>query len=130
MPKTSKPTDEEKVAAYMQQLQHPLIPEIEMLRDIIKSSDAAIGERIKWNAPSYYYAGEDMVTFNLRDTSQVHLIFHHPTIESISSKILEGDYKGRRMSYFKNGKEIEDAKKEIIKVLKKIIINIARNREN
>ena len=90
MPKTSKPTDKEKVAAYMQQLQHPLIPEIEMLRDIIRSSDAAIGERIKWNAPSYYYAGEDMVTFNLRDTSQVHLIFHHPTIESISSKILAG----------------------------------------
>ena len=43
--------------------------------------------------------------------------------------LLEGDYKGKRMNYFKNGKEIEDAQKEIVKVLKKIIINIARNRE-
>ena len=124
MSKASKPTDKELVIAYMQKLQHPLIGEIEMLRDIIKSSDAGIGERIKWNAPSYYYSGEDMVTFNLRDTSQVHLIFHHPTIESISSKILEGDYKGRRMSYFKNEREIEASKKEIVSVLKKIIYNI------
>jgi hypothetical protein len=124
MPKASKPNDQEQVIAYMKQLQHPLIREIEMLRDIIKSSDAAIGERIKWNAPSYYYVGEDMVTFNLRDTSQVHLIFHHPTIESISSIILEGDYKGRRMSYFKNEKEIENAQQEIVNVLKKIIKNI------
>ena len=94
------------------------------MRDIIKSSDAQIGERIKWNAPSYYFSGEDKVTFNLPDLTQVHLIFHHPTIEMVHSKILEGDYKGRRMSYFKNEKEIENAQQEIINVLKKIIKKI------
>ena len=119
MPKATKPTDQDLVITYMQKLNHPLIEEVELLRDIIKSSNSGIGERIKWNAPSYYFEGEDMVTFNLRDKSQVHLVFHHPCIESIQSSILEGEYNGRRMSYFNNEKEIVAARKEITGVIKK-----------
>lgn len=119
--KTTKPSDAEKVAEYMEQTEHPLKKEIEALRKIIKSADPAIKERIKWNAPSYY-AKEDIVTFNLRTNDHVHLVWHHSKIESFSSPVLEGDLKGRRMSYFKNMKQVNENKEEIRSILKKLTL--------
>lgn len=94
-----KNTDAEIVAEYMQQLNHPLKIEIEVLRKIINNANPAKSERIKWNAPSYY-AKEDFLTFNHCMTDKVHLIFHHAKITEINSPILEGDHKDRRMVYF------------------------------
>ncbi len=51
-------SDEEKVNEYMSKLDHPLKAEIEAVRKIIKGADKKIAERIKWNAPSYYYMKE------------------------------------------------------------------------
>ncbi len=58
--------------------------EIEAVRTIIKNADSKMLERIKWNAPSYYYK-EDLVTFNPRATKHVHLVFHHAAIVKIKS---------------------------------------------
>ncbi len=113
-------TDTEKVAEYMKALEHPLKKEMNALRKILQESDSRISERIKWNAPSYYYK-EDIVTFNHRDTRRVHLIFHHPSIEKIKSPLLEGDYKGRRMCYFGGMKEVNEAKKELLRIMKETI---------
>jgi hypothetical protein len=121
--KALKKTDAEQVAEFMKKLKHPLQSEIEALRSILKSAHKNIGERIKWNAPSYYYK-EDMVTFNPRATEYVHLIFHHPSIEKIKSLLLEGDYKGRRMTYFKSMTDIASGKKELLRVLKELIAYI------
>lgn len=118
-----KKTDAEKVSEFMDALEHPLKQEIEAVRAIIKSVDSRIGERIKWNAPSYYYK-EDMVTFHLRATEHVHLVFHHPSIETISSPLLQGDYKGRRMAYFKNMAEVRQGEEELKRVLKRLVANI------
>lgn len=124
VPKTRvKLTDAELVTAYMDALKHPLRAEIEAVRTIIKSTDSRIKERIKWNAPSYYYK-DDMVTFNPRATEHVHLVFHHPTIEDIPSPLLEGDYKGRRMAYFTTMKDVKTNKKELVSVLKALIGNV------
>src|SRR5689334_8979559 len=87
--KTAKPSDEEHVANYMRDLKHPLKAEMEELRKIIKGVDKRIGERIKWNAPSYYYV-QDMVTFgpsrpNAPNGNKLLLVFHHPLIVQISS---------------------------------------------
>src|SRR5262245_54792288 len=101
--------DEQKVAEFMRKLSHPLLKEMEELRTILKSTVKGVGERIKWNAPSYYYT-DDIVTFNPRATQHVHLVFHHPSVEKIKSPLLEGDYKGRRMAYFSNMNEIKAAK--------------------
>lgn len=118
-----KKSDEEKVAEYMDRLDHPLKREIEAVRAIIKSVDSGIGERIKWNAPSYYYR-EDMVTFHLRATEHVHLVFHHPSIETIASPLLQGEYKGRRMAYFKTMEEVRQGEEELKRVLKRLVANI------
>lgn len=115
-----KISDADKVSEFMDTLEHPLKKEIEALRDIIKNANSKIAERIKWAAPSYYYK-EDLVTFNPRDQSLVHLIFHHPNIEKISSPILEGNYVSRRMTYLRNMDEIEANKPEIERILNQLV---------
>lgn len=115
-------TDADIVEEYMSKFKHPLKGEIEEVRTIIKQSNKGVAERIKWNAPSYYYI-EDMVTFNHRDEKRVHLIFHHPYIEKMKSPLLEGEgkYKGRRMTYFKDMKEVKAGKKELMRVINELI---------
>ena len=120
MTKKVKPTDAEQVTAYMEKLVHPLKEEMEAVRTIIKTSDKSIQERIKWNAPSYYTSA-DMVTFNHRSPEYVHLIFHHPMIVKIKSALLEGDYKDRRMVYFRSMKEVNASKKEMQRIIKELV---------
>ena len=113
-------TDEEKVLLYMNSLKHPLKSEMEAVRNIIKKADARINERIKWNAPSYYYK-DDMVTFNAWAKDNVHLVFHHPFIVKIKSPSLEGDYDSRRMMYFNDMKEVKKKKSELQRIIRELI---------
>ncbi|NBB19003.1 DUF1801 domain-containing protein [Runella sp. CRIBMP] len=120
-PTTPKKTDEEKVSEYMHLLEHPLKAEINALRAIIMAAHPALRERIKWNAPSYYYEGVDLVTFNLRMTQKVHLVFHHAAIVNISSAMLEGNYKDRRMMYFNNMAEVEIHRAELQRIMVELV---------
>jgi uncharacterized protein YdeI (YjbR/CyaY-like superfamily) len=90
--------DAEKVNEFMNKLEHPLKTEIEAVRKIIMNANSKIQERIKWNAPSYYFK-KDMAAFNPRAKDYVHLIFifHDGIMINDRSGILEGDYKDRRM---------------------------------
>lgn len=114
-----KPGDAEKVARYMDAFTHPLKKEMEAVREIIKNSNAGIGERIKWNAPSYYYI-DDIVTFGPIKSDKILLVFHHPFIEKVRSKILAGDYKGRRLVYLDSMKAIRANKKELERIINEI----------
>lgn len=114
-----KRTDVEIVKDYMDKLLHPLKKEIDAVRKIIKSNKK-ISERIKWNAPSYYYK-EDLVTFNPRNQKQVHLVFHNETIVGITSVLLEGNYKDRRMIYFDSMAAINKSKKELEKIINEYV---------
>lgn len=113
-------TDAEKVTVYMQELEHPLKVEIEALRLIIKETDSRITERIKWKAPSYF-CKEDFLTFNHRMRDKVHLIFHNDAIPKVSSAILEGDYKDRRMVYFKDMTDVLAKKAELQRVIVELL---------
>jgi hypothetical protein len=64
------------VDAYMAALDHPLKGVVEAVRTALIGSDSAIGEQIKWNAPSFTWQGEDRVTFNIRPNAPLLLIFH------------------------------------------------------
>jgi uncharacterized protein YdhG (YjbR/CyaY superfamily) len=110
-------TDE--VNTFMQQLEHPLKAEIEAVRAIIKANHK-IAERIKWNAPSFFYT-DDLATIHVKARQHVHLIFHHPAIVKIKSTLLEGDYKDRRMMYFENMKEVKARKKELTRIIKELV---------
>lgn len=109
-----------EVNAFMQELDHPLKAEIEAVRSTIKKANKKIAERVKWNAPSFFYI-DDLATIHVKAQQHVMLIFHHPAIVSIKSKLLEGDYKDRRMMYFNNMKEITARKKELIRIINELV---------
>lgn len=120
-----KQSDAEQVAEYMAALEHPMKAEIEALRDLIKGSNPNISERIKWNAPSYHYQ-EDLVTFGppSRKTTEILLVFHHPSIVNIKSELLTGDYKDRRLATFKNIDEVENNREEVVRILNLLVSDI------
>lgn len=64
------------VDRFMEQLEHPLKEDVERLRAVILASNDGITEHIKWNAPSFRYAGEDRVTFRLYPVGRAQLVFH------------------------------------------------------
>jgi uncharacterized protein YdhG (YjbR/CyaY superfamily) len=111
----------EKVDEFLANLNHPLKAEVEAIRSIITGVDKNIAEEVKWNAPSFNYKGEYLVTFNLRETKRIHLVFHNPRIPEVKSALLEGDYKDRRMMYFADMSEIRAKKAELEKILKRLI---------
>jgi hypothetical protein len=108
-----------EVNAFMKQLEHPLKAEIEAVRAIIKINKK-IAERVKWNAPSFFYT-DDLATIHVKARQHVHVIFHHPAIVKIKSKLLEGDYKDRRMMYFENMKEVKARKKELTRIIDELV---------
>jgi len=111
----------EQVNEFMAKLDHPFKAEVQMIREIIKNVDNDITEQIKWKAPSFSYKGEYLVTFNLWEKRKIHLVFHNPAISKVKSKLLEGDYEHRRMTYFSDENEIRAKKKALEKTLKDLI---------
>lgn len=77
MPAKIKLTDKEQVRAYMNQLNHPMKAEIEMVRRIVAGADSRLTERIKWNAPSFCLDGDDRITFNLHGKGESFLLVFH-----------------------------------------------------
>ncbi|NOT04304.1 MAG: hypothetical protein HOP27_06860 [Anaerolineales bacterium] len=111
----------DKVNEFLENLSHPLKAEVEAVRSIIKGVNKNINEEIKWRAPSFNYKGEYLVTFNLWEEKRIHLVFHNPQISKVKSKILEGDYKDRRMAYFADMKDVKAKKPMLEKALKDLI---------
>jgi uncharacterized protein YdhG (YjbR/CyaY superfamily) len=92
-----------------------------MVREIIKSVNKDITEQIKWNAPSFSYKGEYLVTFNFRAKERIHLVFHNPMIARVKNPLLEGDYPDRRMAYFSSRDDIESNRRLLEKALADLI---------
>jgi uncharacterized protein YdhG (YjbR/CyaY superfamily) len=110
-----------QVDEFMDKLDHPFKAEVQMIREIIKNVNKEIVEQIKWNAPSFSYKGEYLVTFNLWEKQKIHLVFHNPMISKVKSKLLEGDYDDRRMMYFSDKNDIQAKKSALEKILKDLI---------
>ncbi len=64
------------VDSFMAELEHPLKSGIERLRAAILASNDEITEHVKWNAPSFCYAGVDRVTFRLQPGDRLQLVLH------------------------------------------------------
>jgi len=120
----------EEVNQFMEKLDHPFKAQVEMIREIIKNVNKDIAEQIKWNAPSFSYKGETLVTFNLWEKNRIHLVFHNPMISKVKSKLLEGDYDHRRMAYFADQNEIQAKRKDLEKALKDLIRLQTKSEEN
>ena len=123
MAKENKLSDQEQVTQHIKKLEPVAATIIETIRQIILSTDIEIKERIKWNNPSFYYAGEmaafdpkeykrELIVMNLYK-GRIMLVF--PTGAKVNDKsgLLQGDYKdGRKTAVFAdlddvNHKEIQ-----------------------
>lgn len=128
---STKKSEPEKVDAYMKAQKHPLKGVLEALRRIILSTDDLIGEEIKWNAPTFFYAGEMapsdpkeyrryLIVSNLFQKDCIRLVF--PSGERIADKsgLLIGDYAdGRRLALFHNLDEVEQKKASLQRAVRK-----------
>jgi transposase len=110
-----------EVDAYMVKLQHPLKLEIQVVRELLKGVNRQITEQIKWNAPSFSYKGEYLVTFNLRETKRVHLVWHNPAIVKLKSGLLEGEYPDRRMSYLSDMADVKAKRQELTGIARELL---------
>ncbi len=129
MPKTQKQSHPEQVTALIQNLDPDLGNIVETIRQIILDTDPAIGERIKWNNPSFYYTGDmkpfdpkeykrEIAVFNLFK-GRIMLVFPSGAKVSDASGLLEGDYAdGRKIAIFKDMEDVKSKEKALRAVLK------------
>ena len=127
-PKKTVVSKMESPDSLMQASEHPLKQEIEELRIIIKNASSKIAERIKWNAPSYYYI-KDMAAFNLHQEKfiQIIFIFYNGTMINDSGDLLEGKWKDRREARFYSMEDIKNKKTKLEKVVREWIDLIENN---
>ncbi len=116
--------EEKQVLEYMSKLKGKQKEDVDTVRNLIKKSSSKLNERIKWNAPSYYYK-EDIVTFGPYKPGKLLLVFHHPAVVKVKSELLQGEYKDRRLVYFNDAKEAVKSKKELVRIINEIINKIA-----
>lgn len=128
--KESEPvSDQDQVTAHIQKLDPASGKIVQYLRNIILSTDKEIGERIKWNNPSFYYTGEmkafdpkeykrEIIVINLYK-GKIMLVFPSGAKVKDSSGLLEGDYNdGRRITIFKDMDDVKSKEKALQKVIK------------
>jgi hypothetical protein len=129
--KSTKPSEPDKVEGYIQKLKHPLVEVVKALRRIILSTDGEIGEEIKWNAPTFFYAGEMgpfnpkeykryIVVFNLYQRDCIRLVFPSGAKVKDTSGLLDGDYAdGRRLAMFYDLNDVKSKEKALQRIIKK-----------
>ncbi|MGV3630769.1 MAG: DUF1801 domain-containing protein [Bacteroidota bacterium] len=124
-----KLSDEEQVSAHIAKLDPALQPAIAYLRQSILSVDPEIGERIKWNNPSFYFTGEmadfdpkeyrrDMIVLNLHK-GRIMLVFPSGGKVNDTSGFLEGKYAdGRRTVVFGDLNDIKAKEKQLREIIR------------
>jgi hypothetical protein len=129
MAKSIKPSDKELVTAHIKKLDPAIGKIVEYIRQVVLSIDKEIGERIKWNNPSFYFTGEmkpfdpkeyrrELIVFNLFK-GRIMVVFPSGAKVNDTSGLLEGDYKdGRRIIIIKDMKDIKAKEKQLEKVIK------------
>jgi hypothetical protein len=108
------------VDAYMRDFAHPFKVEMEAVRQIVVEASSKISERIKWNAPSFFYK-EDLGAFNPRATQYAHLILLFPGGAGMleDSGLLEGNHKDRREAKFHSMQDVKAKRPALEKLVKR-----------
>ena len=117
---TPLPDGKAVVDSYMRDIDHPFKAEMEAVRAIILGASDKLAERIKWNAPSFYYK-EDLGAFHPRATEYAHLILLFPGGEGMddTSGLLEGNHKDRREARFHSLDDVKAKKPALEKLVKR-----------
>jgi len=129
MATATKLRDSEQVTEHINKLEPGLGKIIQAIRKIILSTNKEIGERIKWNNPSFYYTGEmkpfdpkeykrEIIVFNLYK-GRIMLLFPGGAKINDKSGLLQGEYKdGRRITIFKDMEDVRSKEKLLQTVIK------------
>jgi hypothetical protein len=132
MARSEDASDAAAVTAHIKKLDSSLGKVVETIRQIILSTDKEIGERIKWNNPSYFFMGEmkpfdpkeykrEIAVFNLFK-GRIMLVFPSGAKVEDTSGLLEGEYKdGRRVIIFKDLDDVKAKEKHLRTIIKKWI---------
>lgn len=116
----------ETVIDFLTNLDHPLKPEIEMLRDFILASNPEMTENIKWNGPNFCHKGNDRITMRIHPPKQIQLIFHRgakvleqPPMRLIvdESGLLKWKANDRAVITFKNRAEILNGQPDLLRII-------------
>jgi len=130
MANSKKLSDQEQVSEHIAKLEPGVSKIVEAIRRIILNADPNIGERIKWNNPSFYYMGDmkpfdpkeykrEIVVFNLHK-DRIMLVFPSGAKVKDVSGLLEGDYSdGRRITVLKDMDDVKTKEKPLQQVLRK-----------
>jgi hypothetical protein len=128
MTKTKDIQDPEGVTAHIKQLDPPVAEVVELIRSIILVADPHIGERIKWNNPSFFYTGEmrpfdpkeykrEIAVLNLFK-GRIMLVFPSGSKVDDPACLLKGSYPdGRRTVVFRDLEDVLSKKEALLNVL-------------
>src|SRR3712207_8947161 len=125
------PNRAQEVDRFMSGLHHPLKEGVEQLRTAILDSNDQITEHIKWNAPSFRYAGEDRVTFRLYPEDRVQLIFHRGAkVRSDSADFAFEDHTGllrwvaadRAVVALRDAKDAEAKQRDLVELVNRWVV--------
>lgn len=126
-------SESEKVDAYLDTFEHPLIDVVKYLRHVILKVDQKIGEGIYWNTPTFYFTGA-MSPFDANDYKRyivgfvfnrqdcIRMVFLRGANAIDKNGILEGDYKDdRRLVVFKNLADAKSKEKDFVKIIEQLV---------
>ena len=133
-----KPTAPEQVEQWLKPLDRGLRALVQRTREVVLSASPAIGEEIKWNAPSFFFTGEMveqdpklyaryLLNFNVYRADCLRLILLRAGGLDDPQGILEGDYAdGRRLVLLHGMDELQQKAAALRAVLRQQVANIGK----
>lgn len=133
-----KPSEPDKVTAYIQSCEHPQKDVLIALREVILAADPEVGEEVKWNAPAFFFTGEmppfdpkeyrrHLVVSNLHPKDCIRLVLMGAGKVDDPSGLLTGDYKdGRRLAAFRSVEDVAEKRDALQHIVREQIRLIER----
>ena len=126
VPATAATAAADAVTRWLASCRHTLRAELDTLRQLVAAAEPRLVEGIKWNAPSYAFAGDDRLTFNLGAKDRVRLIFHcgvkkratKGRVPVDDGGLLEWAADDRGIATFRSAAEVAAVKKSLPQVVR------------
>jgi hypothetical protein len=104
-----------EVSAWLDELDHPLLPVIQGVRRTFLEADDRVTETIKWKSPTFMYEG-NLASIDPKAKRHVAVLFHRGAEIPGDHPILEGDGKLARYARFPDLETLEARRDELIAV--------------
>jgi hypothetical protein len=106
-----------EVDAWLDTCINPKVALMRAVRIVILSTDPRIAECIKWQAPTFHYAG-NMASFMPRARHYVGLMFHTGAAIPGVFPLLDGEGKAARVCRIKDDEHLSAIQPELVKIVR------------